>query len=62
MTTSAINAAPSEPAYRITLIRMLVVLGQKGNAQSAMKQLELLNYGGRLDSTLAELRAMPGMQ
>jgi len=62
MTASAVKAAPSEPAYRITLIRMLVVLGQKSNAQSAMKQLESLNYGGRLDSTLAELRAMPGMQ
>ena len=62
MTASAIKAAPSEPAYRITLIRMLVSLGQKSDAQSAMKQLESLNYGGRLDSTLAELRAMPGMQ
>ncbi|GGA33409.1 tetratricopeptide repeat protein [Dyella nitratireducens] len=62
MTASAIKAAPSEPAYRITLIRMLVALGQKSDAQTAMKQLESLNYGGRLDSALAELRAMPGMQ
>jgi hypothetical protein len=61
MTASAIKAAPSETAYRVTLIRMLAVLGQKSEAQSAMKQLESLNYGGRLDSTLAELRAMPGM-
>lgn len=62
MTASAIKAAPSETAYRITLIRMLVALGQQSDAQSAMKQLESLNYGGRLDSTLAQLRAMPGMQ
>jgi len=62
MIASAIKATPSEPAYRITLIRMLVSLGQKSDAQNAMKQLESLNYGGRLDSTLAELRAMPGMQ
>lgn len=62
MTTSAIKAAPSETAYRITLIRMLIVLGKKGEAQSAMKQLASLNYGGRLDGTLAQLRTMPGMQ
>jgi predicted Zn-dependent protease len=62
MITSAVKAAPSEPAYRITLIRMLIAMGQKSDAQSALKQLESLNYGGRLDSTLAELRAMPGMQ
>jgi hypothetical protein len=62
MIASAVKVAPSEPAYCITLIRMLVTLGQKSDAQRAMKQLESLNYGGRLDSTLAELRAMPGMQ
>lgn len=62
MTASAAKTAPSETAYRITLIRMLAALGQKGDAQSAMKQLESLNYGGRLDSTLAELRALPGLQ
>lgn len=62
MIASAVKAAPSEPAYRITLIRMLAAMGQKNDARSAMKQLESLNYGGRLDSTLAELRAMPGMQ
>ncbi|HKU17791.1 MAG TPA: hypothetical protein VJP80_00810 [Candidatus Saccharimonadales bacterium] len=62
MIASAIKIAPSEAAYRITLIRMLVALGKKTEAQHAMAQLESLNYGGRLDSTLAELRAMPGMQ
>jgi len=62
MTTSAVKTAPSETAYRITLVRMLTASGKKNDALSAIKQLESLNYGGRLDSTLAELRAMPGLQ
>lgn len=62
MTASATKAAPNETAYRITLIKMLAALGRKSDAQNAMKQLESLNYGGRLESTLAQLRAMPDMQ
>lgn len=62
MTEAAIKADPGEPAYRITQIRMLAALGQKDNALDALKQLEALNYGGRLNSTLAQLRLLPELQ
>lgn len=61
MTKEAVKVDPSEPAYRITLIRMLVVLGQKGDATAALKQLETLNYAGRLNGSLAKLRSLPGL-
>nr|WP_253260909.1 hypothetical protein [Rhodanobacter glycinis] len=61
MTESAVKADPGEPAYRITLIRMLVVLGQKGDATAALKQLETLNYAGRLNGSLAKLHSLPGL-
>lgn len=62
MTEEAVKAAPTEPAYRITLVRMFVVLGRKDDALDAIKQLEPLNYGGRLNGTLAQLRALPALQ
>lgn len=55
MTEKAINTAPSETAYRITLIRMLVALGQTSDAMHAYQQLVLLNVGGRLDQALKDL-------
>lgn len=57
MTQEASMASPSEPAYRITLIKMLVVQGRIREANDALLQLERLNYGGRLESSLDELRA-----
>jgi hypothetical protein len=62
MIVKAINASPSEPAYRITLIRMLTAENRITEANDALKQLELLNIGGRLNNTLAELRRLPGLQ
>lgn len=61
MTASAVKAAPREPAYRITLVRMLLVQGRKTEAQTALRDLQALNLGGRLNSSLNELRALPGM-
>jgi hypothetical protein len=58
MTANAVTASPSEPAYRITLVRMLIVQGRTQEAQEALLQLQHLNYGGRLDHTLEELRAL----
>ena len=55
MTQQAVQAQPGEPAYRITLIRMLAAQGHTAEARSALEQLETLNYGGRLDSSVAEL-------
>jgi len=62
MTAKAVAASPSEPAYRITLIRMLLEGGDVHKAHTALDQLQALNYGGRLNAQLAELRALPGMQ
>jgi hypothetical protein len=62
MTADAVKAAPNEPAYRITLVRMLAVQGRKAEAHSALKGLQALNIGGRLDTTLSELNALPGLK
>ncbi len=62
LTREAVGTAPNEAAYRITLIRMLIATGRKDDALAELKQLESLNYGGRLDATLTQLRALPGLQ
>jgi protein O-mannosyl-transferase len=61
MAELAVLKSPDEPAYRITLIRMLLVEGQLRKAHEALAQLQSLNFGGRLNGQLAELRALPGM-
>lgn len=62
MTVDAVKAAPSEPAYRITLVRMLAAQGRKEEAHAALKGLRALNIGGRLNTTLDELNALPGLK
>lgn len=62
MTAEAVRTAPDEPAYRITQIRMLMAQGREAEARLALKQLETLNFGGRLNASRDELRALPGMQ
>jgi protein O-mannosyl-transferase len=57
MAEEAVKSSPDEPAYRITLIQMLTALDKMDEARKAYRQLETLNIGGRLDSSLAELRA-----
>jgi hypothetical protein len=61
MTAAAVAASPSEPAYQITLIRMLAALGRRMEAQQAFGNLANLNIGGRLDGDLAALRALSGL-
>ena len=58
----AVLSDPDEPAYHVTLIKMLAAQGQMDQARNALRQLQSLNFGGRLDAQLAELRALPGMQ
>jgi len=62
MTADAVKASPDEPAYQITMIRMLAVEGRKAEAEQAINILATLNYGGRLNRNLAELRKLPGLQ
>jgi hypothetical protein len=57
LTEEATISSPNEPAYQITLIRMLTLLGKTDAARMAYKQLETLNIGGRLNGSLAELRS-----
>lgn len=62
MTEEAVKTSPNEPAYQITLIRMLVAQGRKAEAEKSLKQLQSLNIGGRLDDSLSELRVLPGLR
>ncbi|HEV7121876.1 MAG TPA: hypothetical protein VGN24_00425 [Rhodanobacter sp.] len=57
MIQEAVKASPDEPAYRITLIRMLLAQDRTGEAKDALRQLETFNFGGRLDASIAELRS-----
>jgi hypothetical protein len=61
MTEAAVTAAPHEPAYRITQIRMLASMDRANEARDAIEQLEKLNLGGRLDDSLTELHNLPGL-
>lgn len=61
MTKEAVKTSPNEPAYQITLIRMLAVQGHNEEAELALKKLTTLNIGGRLDQDLSTLRALPGL-
>lgn len=61
MSEKAVAASPNEPAYHITVIRMLVVLGRFREAKEQLSQLNRLNYGGRLNASLTELHALPGL-
>lgn len=57
VTADAVKTEPSEPAYRITLTRMLTVQGRYREADMQIRALETLNVGGRLDESIAGLRA-----
>jgi hypothetical protein len=58
MTEAAVKASPDEPAYRITLIRMLAAQGRKPEARAALQELEKLNVGGRLSRSLDQLHTL----
>lgn len=62
MTAQAVREAPRESAYRITLVRMLAAQGKIDAARAALNDLELLNIGGSLDTSMRELRGLPGLQ
>lgn len=60
MTEGAVEDAPSEPAYRITLVRMLVATGHNVRARAALTQLQSLNFGGRLDASIQSMQELFG--
>lgn len=62
MLEEAVQKNPSEPAYQITLIRMLVAQGEHAKAREAFARLKQLNIGGRLDGSLDELRKLSAPQ
>jgi protein involved in temperature-dependent protein secretion len=57
MIEAAVEAQPSESAYRITLVRMLIVQGDNAKAEEQLGQLKALNVGGSLDRDIAELQS-----
>lgn len=58
MAKAAVKASPREPAYRITVVRMLLVQGRQSDAREALRALESLNVGGSLESSLEDLRKL----
>ncbi|RCS29030.1 hypothetical protein DEO45_13240 [Rhodanobacter denitrificans] len=56
MTRDAIHAAPREPAYRVTQIRMQLALGNISDAMAEYQKLAAMNIGGSLDADLVVLR------
>lgn len=56
VTEEAVGVEPDEPAYRITLVRMLVASGENVKAEAQLRELEQLNIGGRLNEDLAKLK------
>jgi hypothetical protein len=56
MIERAITAAPAEPAYRITLGRMLLTSGHPDEAQRQVDKLKAINVGGRLDQDIHALQ------
>lgn len=56
MIEGAVNSAPGEPAYRITLVRMLASTGYDAKARTALVQLQAMNVGGRLDTAIQSLQ------
>lgn len=56
MIERAVAAAPDEPAYRITLGRMLLASGDADAAQRQADKLKAINVGGRLDKDIHALQ------
>ena len=58
MTEQAVQVDPNEPAYRVTLIRMLVALDQVPQARVQLQQLKKLNTAGRLNDEMVTLKQL----
>ena len=62
MTEDAVQKSPNEPAYRVTLVRMLVAAHQHNGIEEQIEALERLNIGGRLSGTITELKTLSTLQ
>ncbi|TAL73197.1 MAG: hypothetical protein EPN56_03585 [Rhodanobacter sp.] len=58
MTAGAAATRPQEPAYHITLARMLAAQGRYDEVAGQLHALQALNIGGRLDRDIAEVAAL----
>lgn len=56
LATDAVKRAPREPAYRETLIRMLLAQGNLTQAKETLAGLSYLNIGGSLDERIRRLQ------
>jgi hypothetical protein len=56
LTAQAVQGAPNEPAYRITLVRMLLAMNQPSAVPAQMRALSGMNVGARLDSLIKPLQ------
>jgi protein O-mannosyl-transferase len=54
----AVFAAPYEPAYRITLIRMLVAQKKSDAAKQQLDDLQRLNVGGYLNNSIKQMQSL----
>ncbi|MBE1160436.1 hypothetical protein [Dyella acidiphila] len=59
---AATAAAPREPAYRITFIRMLVAQRQLEAARAQLEELERMNVGGYLDGSVHQMQTLLNQQ
>ena len=61
LSADALRAAPNEPAYYVTRIRMLAAQGRYAEAHAQLRRMRRLNIGGRLDDSIAGLESLlPG--
>lgn len=58
MTQKAVKANPAEPAYRITLVRMLARQGRYSDARKQVQALQALNFAGGLDRDITAMQAL----
>ncbi|KZC19690.1 MULTISPECIES: hypothetical protein [Rhodanobacter] len=58
MLSDATTTAPGEPAYHITLARMLAAQGRYAEVEKQIAALQSLNTGGRLERDIASMRAL----
>lgn len=57
MLQDAVATDPREPAYRVTLVRMLTDMNRLDEAQEALRGLQAINVAGHMDDGISMLKA-----